>query len=101
MPDPHSAELSPYIRPFQNRIDPYKAPLTTTPPVREPWDDEKLGKVSWADEVEVQFLPPASRTPTPATRWSEVSIVFRGWAIPPCKTKAQNPRFHDAFFICA
>ena len=42
-------------------------------------------------EMEQQFL---------AERWEEVHFVFRGWNIEPCKTRKQNPKYHDSFFIC-
>jgi len=42
-------------------------------------------------EMEQRFL---------AERWEQVHVVFRGWNIEPCKTKKQNPKYFDSFFIC-
>jgi len=69
----------------------------------------------WEDfsETEVRFEESSPRSPettmlTPhemeqqflAQRWEEVHFVFRGWNIEPCKTRKQNPKYHDSFFIC-
>jgi hypothetical protein len=35
-----------------------------------------------------------------AERWEEVHFVFQGWNIEPCKTRKQNPKYYDSFFIC-
>ena len=43
-------------------------------------------------EMEQQFL---------ANRWEEVHFVFRGWNIEPCKTRKQNPKYYNSFFICS
>src|SRR5688572_23012284 len=36
-----------------------------------------------------------------ANRWEEVHFIFRGYGNVPCKTFKQNPKYHDAFFICS
>ena len=57
----------------------------------ETQNEEPLKPVLAPHEMEQQFL---------AERWEEVHFVFRGWNIEPCKTRKQNPKYHDSFFIC-
>ena len=33
-------------------------------------------------------------------RWETVHFIFRGWNEPSCKTRKQNPKYYDTFFIC-
>src|SRR5688572_3686201 len=35
-----------------------------------------------------------------ANRWDEVHFIMRGYREVPCKTRSQNPKYYDAFFIC-
>ena len=55
------------------------------------FDEPANNPVLAPHEMEQQFL---------AERWDQIHVVFRGWNIEPCKTKSQNLKYFDSFFIC-